>query len=826
MRKLRISIGIIILLSIFTNMAQSQMIATITEDVETNFGTYHPIPINFTPQVPNFSVAPDFSNVVNFADFEWILNSVDSALLQQNHFTTKKSSYKQLYDIYNICTWDGTPLFVTSDAVLHIYHVLFDYFLSRIEIQKFVTTLNDLTDVMIQHTESQISQINSSLAKEAAKRNLAYLYVAKKLLNGDAVVVPDSVRNLVDSELALVDNHDGFHYSPILGKFSKLDYSQFQVRGHYTKNDTLKAYFKTMMWYGWTIFTMEPQKFYNLARQHTLQALMFTQMIYTLDFNSRPLAEMWDYIYEPTVFFVGKTDDPNIRDYRIIGEQIYGNDFLTLSPDSLANETLLNQFMTEAQKLPEPKIPNWIYETYITYKGFRFMGQRFIPDSYMFAHLIYPFVGTAAHQRWMPRGLDIMAILGSDRAFTILDSLYQETTYQNYTEKIKEFNAEFTNEPLETWAQNLYWNWLYCLMPLLYEKGAGYPFFMQTLAWTDKELLAALASWAELRHDTILYAKQSMTPCGIAPGPPKSYVEPNPHLYARLASLVKFTREGLQSRDLLLPEFTEKLDLFEELLLFLKRISIKELENIPLTNEEYENIYCFGKVMQSLVSVVKDPHDPWKFDADDMAIVADVHTDSNSDVCLEEGVGYPLEIFVIVNEGGNIRMTRGAIFSYYEFAQPIADRLTDEKWRKMLIGEKPPEMPEWVSSFMDVKQLQPDYFPDTPDNLYQKEFSKVEEKQTAMLPKTISLSQNYPNPFNPETAIRFELPKSCLVTIEVYNTIGQKIKTLIAEQKPAGVHIIKWNGKDEEGRSVSSGVYFYSLETRNFRQVKKMVLLY
>ncbi len=137
---------------------------------------------------------------------------------------------------------------------------------------------------------------------------------------------------------------------------------------------------------------MEPQKFYDLAKQHTLQALMFVQMIYTLNFNNRPLEEMWDYIYEPTVFFVGKTDDPNIRDYRIIGEQIYGTDFLTLSPDSLANEILLNQFMTEAQKLPEPKILNWIYGTFITYKGFRFMGQRFIPDSYMLAHLIDPYI--------------------------------------------------------------------------------------------------------------------------------------------------------------------------------------------------------------------------------------------------------------------------------------------------------------------------------------------------------------------------------------------------------------------------------------------------
>lgn len=811
----------IILLSVLTSQAQSQMIATITEAVETNFGTYHPISVNFNPQVPNFTVEPDFSNVANFSQFEWMINAVDSSLLLRNHFTVKKSRYQQLYDIYNICTWDGTPLFVTSDAVLRIYHVLFDYFLSQIEMQKFVTTLNDMTDALIQQTESQMNQLSSPLAKEAAKRNLAYLFVAKKLLNGDNVAVPDSVKNLVDSELTLISAHDGFHLSPILGDFSALDYSQFQPRGHYTKNDTLKAYFKTMMWYGWTIFTMEPQKFQDLAKQHTLQALMFVQMIYTLNFNNRPLEEMWDYIYEPTVFFVGKTDDPNIRDYRMIGEQIYDKDFLTLSPDSLANETLLNLFVIEAQKLPEPKIPNWIYETYITYMGFRFMGQRFIPDSYMFAHLVDPDVSF----RYMPKGLDVMTILGSDRAFWLSNSVYQQNSYAGYTDKIAEFKLEFSTMDPKIWAQNLYWNWLYCLMPLLYEKGAGYPFFMQTLAWADKELLTALASWAELRHDTILYAKQSSTPCCMPPGPPRSYVEPNPHLYARLASLVRFTRDGLQSRDLLLPEFKGKLDLFEELLSFLKNIAIKELENIPLTNEEYENIYCFGRVMRALVSVVNDPRNPWKMDADDMAIVADVHTDTDHKYCLEEGVGYPLEIFVIVNEGGYIRMTRGAIFSYYEFSQPIAERLTDETWRKLLVSEGSPKMPEWASSFMDVKQPQPEYMQDSPDNLFPKEFTKVETQQTITVPKAIRLSQNYPNPFNPETAIKFELPKRAFVTIQVYNALGQKIKTLIAEPRVAGDHIINWDGRNDSGKSVSSGVYFYSLEMGNFRQVKKMVLL-
>jgi hypothetical protein len=117
-----------------------------------------------------------------------------------------------------------------------------------------------------------------------------------------------------------------------------------------------------------------------------------------------------------------------------------------------------------------------------------------------------------------------------------------------------------------------------------------------------------------------------------------------------------------------------------------------------------------------------------------MAVVADVHTDTNSRQCLEEGVGYPLEIFVIVNEGGHIRLTRGAMFSYYEFTQPIANRLTDEAWRELLTGDSPPPMPEWVASLMDTKAPAPSFVPDSPASLYNKEFTAVESRKDDQIP--------------------------------------------------------------------------------------------
>jgi hypothetical protein len=819
MQKLKCILPVIITLILISSV-NAQMIAHITGEVTTDFGTYRPYTAQFTPAVPSFTVAPDFSNVINYQRMSNEFNDEDERLLLKNHFTVKKSQYQQLYDIYNLCTWDGTPIFITSDALLHTYHVLFDRLLAEIELKHFTKILDDLTGTLIEETRFQMNRTKSALASDALHKNLAYLYVADRLLNGTETDVPDTVAALVNAEIDYIESHEGFHFSPVLGNFSRLDYSQFKPRGHYTRNDSLRAYFKTMIWYGWTIFTMEPELFGDLSSRHTLQAVLLIQMLNRLQSEGQPLSGLWETIYEPTIFFVGRTDDPNMYDYSEIAEQIYGNDFLTLSPDSLANPALLNDFMTEARKLPEPKIPNWIHGTYIQYKGFRFMGQRFIPDSYMFAHLVYPDVGTPSHQRWMPKGLDVMAILGSDRVFTLLDSVYQETAYENYAEKIETFNADFRDKADAEWAQNLYWNWLYCLMPLLYEKGSGYPYFMQTLAWADKALLTALASWAELRHDTILYAKQSVTPCGITPGPPRSYVEPNPHLYARLASLVDYTRTGLEQFDLLPVEFRDKLDLFERLLLFLRDVSIKELENIPMSTAEYENIFCFGEAMKRLVSEQRDPQNPWHSDTDDMAIVADVHTDSNTDRCLEEGVGYPLEIFVIVNEGGIVRITKGAIFSYYEFTRPITERLTDEEWREMLTDGKAPPMPRWTAGFMDVKAPQPQYITDSPDYLYDKEFTGIEGSVPQSTPRTHLLLSNYPNPFNPATLVTYRLPKSGKVTLRVYNISGQLIETLVEGYQLSGTHHVLW-----DATNFSSGIYFYKLRTVSYTEVGKCMLL-
>jgi hypothetical protein len=102
---------------------------------------------------------------------------------------------------------------------------------------------------------------------------------------------------------------------------------------------------------------------------------------------------------------------------------------------------------------------------------------------------------------------------------------------------------------------------------------------------------------------------------------------------------------------------------------------------------------------------------------------------------------------------------------------------------------------------------------------------EVKEVNTPSIPTVFSLSQNYPNPFNPKTLIRFTLPKDSWVNMEVYNILGQKVKTLVNEKLTAGVKEVEWDSKDDNGLEVASGIYFYRIKADDFSDIKKMVML-
>jgi hypothetical protein len=298
-------------------------------------------------------------------------------------------------------------------------------------------------------------------------------------------------------------------------------------------------------------------------------------------------------------------------------------------------------------------------------------------------------------------------VLGSSRAVAILDAspqIYNANKWAGYPTEREKLAAEFAQVKPEQWTSNLYWSWLRALQALLEPAPRGFPSFMRSSAWQDKSLHTALASWAELRHDTILYGKQSAAECGEGEEQPfvRGYVEPNVLFYDRLLALTRQSREGLSRRKLLSDPLKDRFEQFEDLLTFLGRVSDKELRSQKLNEEEYTEIrYLGGKLEKLTLSVISGSPNYWELvsQADrDIAVVADVHTAIPK--VLEEGVGHPYEILAIVPVEGKLSLVRGAVFSYYEFTHPQADRLTDETWQALLKADRAPEPPPWVKTFL------------------------------------------------------------------------------------------------------------------------------
>ncbi len=285
-----------------------------------------------------------------------------------------------------------------------------------------------------------------------------------------------------------------------------------------------------------------------------------------------------------------------------------------------------------------------------------------------------------------------MCVLGSERAEELLAP---ESHYENYTKQMEMLKQEFANQLDAQWIQNLYWLWLHSIRPMLEIPDVEAPSFMRSDAWQDKRLLTSLGTWTELRHDTILYAKQSLTGYYSIMEPTPGYVEPVPRVYARLASLSKMLLDGLASRSLISVNLEDKLSSLHDLLLHLQEIAEKELKSEPLNQTDIDVVrYIYGRLRWfERVGTEQD--------VDRAAIIADVHTDTNTESVLEEATGNPMVVFVAVpDHEGNVYLTRGAIYSYYEFTKPMSERMTDEEWWGVVDAPECPDMPEWVCALV------------------------------------------------------------------------------------------------------------------------------
>jgi len=679
------------------------------------FAAYSNISVALPAAYDGYALPLDLAALGNYNSFTFI--DAQAALVAQNGFVVTPGDWLEFFQLYENARYQEMPVFVTTDSVYHIYHLLFDKMLRDLEREHFEPDVRALTAACLQSAQDLQAELQGTQLEEMARRVVAYFAVADALINPDAVTPPE-VAALVQGELALIDAHAGFGRSPIFSVDCPdtcdpcdptpppecldqpcmcEDYSQYVPRGHYTRSPQLERYFRAMMWYGRINMRLEKP-------DETRMALLITYVLRHTDVNGQPAADVWARVYDPTVFIVGKADDLGFHEYGALWDAVFGPG----APVSdVADEAKFAAFVDAARLLPPPQVNSmWVYiwedKEQVT-QGFRFMGQRFVLDAYIFDELTWREVGTMENPRWLPKGLDVMAALGSEEAYTILDEM-GETAFVNYPEQMSKLRGEISALELDSWTQNLYWSWLYAFHPLLEPKDARYPAFMQTPAWTRKDLHTALGSWTELKHDTILYAKQSMAEMGGGPPPepPHGWVEPNPEAYARLLALTRMTHDGLESRGLLTENTEANLMRLDNLLDFLLDVAQRELSGEPLTREEYERIKFYGGELEAMTLAAADQEGegrPFFEEQDQAALVADVATGSGE--VLEEAIGRIFEIYVAVPDGeGGLHIAKGGVFSYYEFAWPMENRLTDEAWQAMVGAGEVPNRPGWTASFV------------------------------------------------------------------------------------------------------------------------------
>jgi hypothetical protein len=648
---------------------------------------------NQKPNVPAYSVSPGLANVANRNQYirgtdaqgdYWFgsdLSEETMEMIAKNGFAVSDAaSWRDYYGLYEENRYSSVPSFITTDSALHSFHLMYDYVLKNTEQTKLYGKLQSVSDRMVEASYAQYQQFAGTDFEGAALRNVAFFTVGSKLLD-ESFPVYSEVAGVVDAELAAIKAQSALAESPISG--STVDYSQFIVRGHYTHTEQLKRYFAASMWYGLVGFSLNLSKDIDLLRSY----MLMTSALWQTSVRD------WLTIFETINFFVGECDDVTLAQF----VDAFGTSLLDMSyvadPAEFDRIALI---ITSGAAAPGIGLGG---------KQFRFLGQRFTVDGVIFQNLISP----AVNGRALPNSLDIPAAFGSQTALGLLAGM-GETDYQDYMANMEELRDAIRQIPESTWSANLYWSWMNTLRPLADDADmTGYPMFMQNEAWTLKELNTFQGSWTELKHDTILYAKQptaEMGGDGDIPEPPddRGYVEPNPELFGRLSSLVAQTYDGLEGAGLMTEPAKDGLAYLQEIADNLKTISEKELTGQALTDEEYDFIRYYGGRLEHIFNVTgEDENDDLEYGAISAyehpeAVIADVASNTVGQA-LEEATGYAKSIFVAFPRGGEVVLGRGVVYSQYEFAVPSGQRMTDEAWHDMLSAGQAPPPADWKGAF-------------------------------------------------------------------------------------------------------------------------------
>ena len=598
------------------------------------------------------------------------------------------------------------PSFVTIDAGLHTFHVLFDRTLLAAESSSLRPRLANLLTALLRANAAQATALRGTGPLDANAANAAYLAVALELLGATppAGTVPAAVAAIAGREVDLVSRHAGPARSPFLGGLS-FDYRLFTPRGHYAYAKDLSTYFMAMNWLALVQAPLEAKAHVvgeGQARAGVQRAVLLTALLFTHS-GSQTLLQRWHELADPIATLIGEPVGSSMPDLVRLVQQTYGK---TPSAATLESAPRLSAFGRMVHTLAAPAFLNTA--SFSTVRALSLFPARQTPDGSLAAALTWPNVGTTSDPRSLPSGLDVMAALGSPRAAQLAQASGPSARYATALKRAVPRFAKDLKAP------TIYAQWLATLKPLAQPMPKAAPPAMHTPAWTDKELQTALASWSELRHDSILYGAQNGGyggggDCGSVPVNRTGYVEPIPGAWADLRALSDRLLAVTRSAGLLnqLPAaqraaLMNAATIYRDGLQAFATIAAEELHGKAPTPSQNRLLHDPSPVLGQPMGVffTKTP-DPLTAELDQQAAeIADVATSAQDGRVLEVGEGRVHDIWVLVPIDGWQWLARGQVYSYYEFTTG-GNRYSDAQWRQLLESPSAPRQQAWIRRLSD-----------------------------------------------------------------------------------------------------------------------------
>ncbi len=606
---------------------------------------------------------------------------------------------------------DGSPgeqYFITTDLFLHAYHLVFDRMLQDMEEKRLLPAATHLSRALALAAEAELKSTptRATAYRDALRRDLLYFSVPAKVFD-PTFVLPPEIRSQAETFVARITAGTGDLPSTqnFLG-IDREDFTQYKARGHYAKNAAMQRYFRGMMWYGRRTFLLSD-------KGQTLAAILLPHLVDAANVDNE-----FGNINDMVTGLIGQQGRYTLDEYKTVNEKVFGVSTPSLKELGDDPDAKLAAFQETAWKeLPPPRIVTGQTGLGLTQDqrlrasaGMQFLGQRFVLDAYFLNQLTSPSVGTDQNPRNLPSALDVMTVLGSNAAASLQQAAQKQHQWANYDAQLAKLKQQVDAPDA---LSGTYADALDRLRSLFLSTGSK-QMFMLGAPWQYKSLTTAGASWTELKHDTLLYSEQSAAEMGggdefqippYIPPPPKGYVEPNPSFFHQMTQSIDNMLLSMRGPDGLTDEYVDKFTTLRDLSHRAETIAQEEVFGQPISPGDYDwirNLHSSFDRPLLLPRGADEIKDPSQLQ---MALVADVATDNVSGRVLEEGIGTPQRIVVLVKDAfGGTRLTVGYVYSWYEF--PSTKRWSDEEWKKLVYGGDNAAMaqqgvrsPSWYSQF-------------------------------------------------------------------------------------------------------------------------------